>query len=177
MAGCEPWSRTNGPIRATSCSTKRCPTNCLVWPASSPPCPKRRCRTSTCGRPGPHPQRLHPQRPGQDQHHVSPRQLRPLRGNRDGVGATRRHQGGSRCPLRVIPARSVPDATARPKGHDDQAAQRSRLCGLEGVRRQGGQRGCPGDAGVSDRHRAHRVCDPVLFLRRVHEAQRLLHSH
>ncbi len=49
--------------------------------------------------------------------------------------------------------------------------------GLGRVRGQGGQRGRAGEAGFSGGDGARRVRDPVLFLRRVHEAQRLLHPH
>ena len=98
-------------------------------------------------------------------------------GDRGRMDPARRHSRPSRCPLRRFPALPSPDAGIRSLGHGDQAPQRDRFRGLEGVRRQGGERGRAGYAGVSGGDRPRRVCDPVLFLRRVHEAQRLLHSH
>ena len=75
------------------------------------------------------------------------------------------------------PASRRTDAGIRSLGHGDQTPQSDRVRGLEGVRRQGGQRGCAGDAGFSRGNGSRRVCDPVLFLRRVHEGPRLLYSH
>ena len=71
------------------------------------------------GHPERHPQRLHPRRPRQPCHRAPDQWLRPLRGDRRRLDAAGGHQGGSRCPLRVIPTRS-PDAAARPVGHRDQ---------------------------------------------------------
>ena len=45
------------------------------------------------------------------------------------------------------------------------------------VRRQGGERGRAGDAGLSGGDGPRRVCGAVLFLRRVHEGQRPLRRH
>ena len=64
-----------------------------------------------------------------------------------------------------------------PLGHGDHTPQSDPLRGLEGVRRQGGQRGRAWDAGVSSGNGARRVCHPVLFLRRVHEGPRFLYPH
>ena len=115
-------------------------------------------------------------------HYTVTQRLRPwLPGSPPGppgrMGPARGHPRGSRCPLRRFPALPSPDAGIRSLGHGDQAPQRDRFRGLEGVRRQGGERGRAGYAGVSGGDRPRRVCDPVLFLRRVHEVQRLLHSH
>ena len=86
-----------------------------------------------------------------------------------GLGTAHGHQGGSRRPLRVVPARSAPDTGTRSRGHGDHTPQSDRVRGLEGVRSQGGQRRGAGDTGFSRGNGARRVCDPVLFLRRVHE--------
>ena len=49
------------------------------------------------------------------------RQLRPLRGGRGRILSTRGHKGGSRCPLRGVPA-STTDAGAGPLGYGDYSA-------------------------------------------------------
>ena len=71
----------------------------------------------------------------------------------------------------------APDTGTRSRGHGDQTPQSDRFRGLDRVRRQGGQRGCAGDAEVSSGNGSRRVCDPVLFLRRVHEGPRFLYPH
>ena len=65
-------------------------------------------------------------------------------------------------------------ARARPLGHRNHLPQRHRFRRLGCVRRQSGQLGRAADAGLSGWDRPRRLRGALLFLRRVHEAQRLL---
>ena len=69
------------------------------------------------------------------------------------------------------------DSTAGPLRQNHQPTQRCQLQRLGLIRGQGGQRRRSENPGILNRDRARRVRNPVPLLRRVHEAQQLLHPH